>query len=105
MIIRAAKAEGYFIIEGASQDAIEYVKVLAERGKARIQSNGLLVVQNYFRPAFELIVPSFASHDKMMEWLEEHLNSSKALNYFDNMSDLKFNKIFAGRILAAVEAY
>ena len=105
MIIRAAKAEGYFIIEGASQDAIEYVKALVEKGKARIQTNGLLVVQNYFRPAFEVIVPSFANHSEMMEWLNENLNSSKAYNYFDNMSDLKFNKIFAGRILAAVEAY
>jgi len=105
MNIRPSKTAGNFVIENATEDARVYVeKCLAQAGKARIQTNGLLIVQDYFRFEFETVIPQFSSHDEMMSFLDK-LNSSKAYNYFDAMSYREFNRRFAGRILAAAEEY
>ena len=106
MNFRTSKTAGNFVIEDATDDARAYAStVLAPAGKARIQTNGLIIVQDYFRPQFEIVIPEFANHEQMMKFLDENLNSSKAYNYFDSMSHREFNRRFSGKIIAAAEEY
>lgn len=107
--------KNYFVIYDPTDEALAEAKHLSQGNWAKIQANGSIVVHNNFRAKFlavaeasaeaSKVVPVFDSHDQMMEWLDENMNSAYAFRYFDQMRVKEFNARFSGRPLREAEEY